>query len=313
MSKEHYEIIEHSNLEHLKIFIVDLLYRTPHFHNDLEILYILEGELDIFIHSEHTIYRSGEFVIINPREMHELSSINHSIILSLQIDTSFCKHYYPALKYIVFDSNSLSNQRQHTEIIHQLLIISNTYFSKEKLFEFRTMSLLNELFIQLMQHIPLHILTKKEREQSSIILNRIQRLIDYIEDGYSNKLLLNDLAAKENLSLSYLSHFFKAYFQISFQDYLTKVRCERAKYLLLSSDLRLLDICYSCGFSDIKYMNKGFYKLYGYTPKEFRNTKTNIHSDSSTIDALTSQKIYTTKESISLIRHELKKSRLAHL
>ena len=74
----------------------------------------------------------------------------------------------------------------------------------------------------------------------------------------------------DRLDLYYLSHFFKKCFGMTFQNYLLKIRCENARQLLLLSELSLLDISISSGFSDPKYFNKGFLQQYGCTPKEYR-------------------------------------------
>ncbi|MFQ9704031.1 MAG: helix-turn-helix domain-containing protein [Enterocloster clostridioformis] len=72
---------------------------------------------------------------------------------------------------------------------------------------------------------------------------------------------------KEDLSLTYLSHFFKEYLGIPFQEYLAKIRCEKARQLLLLTDFPLLDICMSCGFSDSKYFNSGFRRQHRLFPQ----------------------------------------------
>ena len=57
---------------------------------------------------------------------------------------------------------------------------------------------------------------------------------------------------------------------MTFQQYLSGLRLEKARRLLLESDKKLLDICLECGFSDGKYLNRLFAKRYGCTPKEYR-------------------------------------------
>ena len=84
------------------------------------------------------------------------------------------------------------------------------------------------------------------------------KIVDYIDRHSSEKLLLSDIAEKENLNLYYLSHLFKSSFGMPFQEYLSRVRCEKARKQLILTDLSLLDICLSCGFSDPKYFNRDF-------------------------------------------------------
>ena len=76
----------------------------------------------------------------------------------------------------------------------------------------------------------------------------------------------------EHVTETHLSHFFTANFHMSFQEYLMKLRCEKARSLLLTTDLTLIDISISCGFSDPKYLNKAFRKMYNCLPREYRIT-----------------------------------------
>ena len=54
-------------------------------------------------------------------------------------------------------------------------------------------------------------------------------------------MLLGDLAEEMGVSLYYLSHFFKENFGMPFQEYLSRLRCEKARHDLLMTDLSLLD------------------------------------------------------------------------
>lgn len=67
----------------------------------------------------------------------------------------------------------------------------------------------------------------------------MQNITQYIDEHYSEKLLLSDIAEHENMDLYYLSHFFKDNFGMSFQNYLLKIRCERARHLLILTDYLL--------------------------------------------------------------------------
>ena len=59
---------------------------------------------------------------------------------------------------------------------------------------------------------------------------------------------------------------------MSFQEYVTLLRFEKARYLIAQTDLSLTDICVTCGFSDYRYLSQIFVKKTGLTPKEFRKT-----------------------------------------
>lgn len=118
---------------------------------------------------------------------------------------------------------------------------------------------------------------------------------------YPQKLLLSDIAKELELSLYYLSHFFKANFGISFQDYLARIRSEKARQLLLLTRQSLLDISISAGFSDPKYFNASFKKQYGCTPKEYRRQFKHAQLPDQQISMLTTQEFLSEEAGLILL------------
>ncbi len=98
----------------------------------------------------------------------------------------------------------------------------------------------------------------------------MERISSYIHENYDHKISLEMIASHEGLSRTYFSHFFKSNFGINFNEYLNKIRSEKARTLLSSSKDNLLNIAYMCGFSDIRTLNTAFVKSYGVLPKDFR-------------------------------------------
>ena len=71
-------------------------------------------------------------------------------------------------------------------------------------------------------HPAQQLLSDKEKNASQSKASRMRKITHYIDEHYSEKLLLSDIARKEDLSLTYLSHFFKDYLGLPFQEYLAK-------------------------------------------------------------------------------------------
>ncbi|MBQ3890330.1 MAG: helix-turn-helix transcriptional regulator, partial [Lachnospiraceae bacterium] len=71
----------------------------------------------------------------------------------------------------------------------------------------------------------------------------------------------------------YLSRIFKENTKENFIDYLTKLRIEKAKDLLNSTQYSMKEICTMCGYSDPNYFSKSFRKNVGVTPTEYREGK----------------------------------------
>ena len=96
----------------------------------------------------------------------------------------------------------------------------------------------------------------------------------YISENYSTTIYMSDLADFTNLSPSYLSDLFKRKVGISFTEYLIKFRLNKAIELMNSTNLRLIEIANSVGYSDYAQFNKIFKKYMKQSPKKYR--KSNI-------------------------------------
>ena len=136
--------------------------------------------------------------------------------------------------------------------------------------EFHCFSLSASLMDQLHRALPWNLLDSEDYSVIKQRANRIMAITDYIDQNFQRKLLLGEIARREGLSLTYLSHFFKEALGMSFQEYLNQKRFEYACRLLFTTDRKILDISLSSGFSDVRYFNQAFLEQYGCTPKEYR-------------------------------------------
>jgi YesN/AraC family two-component response regulator len=97
------------------------------------------------------------------------------------------------------------------------------------------------------------------------------KITNYIKKNCAEKLTLDSLAKEVYLSKSYLSSIFKQETGMSLTAYITKVRVEKSKKMLLEDGVSLAIISSQCGFKDQSYFTKVFKKETGVSPKRFRN------------------------------------------
>ena len=119
-------------------------------------------------------------------------------------------------------------------------------------------------------------ISNNENTDSQTVNSKYRDIIlKKFEENYSNvSFNLNSLADDMNLSSGYLSSLFKSLFGIPFQDYLNNIRMEKAKLLLLTTDLKNYEISDQIGFDNVYYFNSKFKKTFGVTPKEFKKNIT---------------------------------------
>ena len=102
----------------------------------------------------------------------------------------------------------------------------------------------------------------------------IEEAKTFIQNNYKREdMSLNTVAAQVNISPSYFSTIFSGETGQTFVEYLTSVRLEKAKELLMCSSLRTAEIGYEVGYRDSHYFSYIFKKVVGCSPKEFKSRR----------------------------------------
>lgn len=96
---------------------------------------------------------------------------------------------------------------------------------------------------------------------------------EYIESHLSYDLAAEEVANYLNISLSYFSTIFKQYYGVTFIEYVTGARIERAKSMLTMTKKSISDIAKTVGYNERRYFNKVFQKREGMLPSEYREQK----------------------------------------
>lgn len=92
----------------------------------------------------------------------------------------------------------------------------------------------------------------------------------YIDQNYASPIKIEDVAEQIGVDRKYLRNLFFKYFGMSTKDYLMNLRIEKAKELLLESDLSVCDVSLAVGYSDALGFSKIFKKYVGVSPTEYK-------------------------------------------
>ncbi|MDD6565136.1 MAG: response regulator [Clostridiales bacterium] len=98
----------------------------------------------------------------------------------------------------------------------------------------------------------------------------ISSITRYMQEHISEEISLSVLADEFHLNSQYISQLFKNEIGVGFLAYLTNIRIEKAKKLLLSTSLSVTEIAENTGYSDYRVFTKVFKKTEGITPSQFR-------------------------------------------
>ncbi|MDC7288016.1 response regulator [Blautia schinkii] len=109
------------------------------------------------------------------------------------------------------------------------------------------------------------------RRMNSYYMNQILR---YMQDNFMRDLSLDDVAEHVNLSVGYLSNYFKGKMGMNFVDYITQLRIEKAKELLIHTNEKIYKVAELVGYQNSQYFVTIFKKKTGVTPAEYRKCLT---------------------------------------
>ena len=99
---------------------------------------------------------------------------------------------------------------------------------------------------------------------------RIQRILSHIEGNFHRELLASDMAEFLNLSVSRFCHIFKSETGMTFRNYLKRLRLEKAKSLLETTNLSVKQIMARVGYNNESYFVRAFKNVHNMTPGEYR-------------------------------------------
>ena len=245
-----------------------------HWHNSTEIIYVLEGSINISIDTDSFTLKENEVEIINPDECHSFSSENDNKVLIFQIDPDFFEKYYKDIRNVFFYTNSNDEEDQNGEKYDELksLLCKILCEFVQTLEDFDEQ--IEDILINLLYHLinNFHYLTtdKEELKEKSEQLDRYHRISKYIFNNYNNNITLQEIAKKEFLSPHYLSHEIKYATGHSFTDLINLTRIEESIKLLLDTTMSITEISEKIGFSHVRYYNKNFKSYFGCTPLQYR-------------------------------------------
>lgn len=272
MRKEH---ITYPSDVPVAISLVSIKNYPMHWHNTIEILYVLKGNLKVTIASDYYEVVERDLEIINIDETHMISSKDDdNMVLIFHIDPYFFEKYYSDIQNMFFFTNTTEDNAQEGEAYEEL----RTFLAKivceaaqrQDDYDEEIEAVLIDLLYHLINNFHYLMYENEGMREKENLLARYHRISKYIVNNYTDNITLNDIAKKEFLSTDYLSHTIKDVTGHSFTDLLNLNRVEEALKLLLDTDKTISEISEEVGFSHARYLNKHFKLYYNNTPFQYR-------------------------------------------
>ncbi len=266
--EERHEIIQFDSGNPLKIFMHKLGDVSRHWHESMELLLVLAGQVSVITSEGHTLLSKDDLLLINSNTAHELHA-EECVLIAVQIKLSKFNLPQEQIQSLYFDCNSTTQSTESPLRIKQLIAtMLQANVTRDGSTDLYNFSLAYSLLTELVRNFRV----KKPTAERNVRrhLDRMNSIVHYINEHYQEHITLAMLSEQEHLSIPYLSSFFEKYMGMNFSTYYTSLRLEHATRALLCTEESVEDIALNNGFSDSRSFVRAFKKKYGMIPSVYR-------------------------------------------
>ena len=254
-----------SNRKHLFFKLEPHLLKVNHFHESLEIVYLIKGEAELNLISSSFKLTPGTICIINPNQSHYYKSLTKEIsayVIVLGISyTHHLREFCPNFSF----NNILDDPIKNKEIIQSIL----RWYNDTKEDFILNCAYANNLFYNIINNYGLY----KDKHDS--VNTHYVEIVKYINEHYNENIRLKDLAERYYFNANYLCLLFKKKCNATFSKYLLDVRMNAADKLILETNIKIESIAHSVGFNSCSYFNKCYTSYFGISPTGRRREGSN--------------------------------------
>lgn len=263
---------EYSKMKKVKLEIKNQAEEEEHFHQDIELLYVLAGSMQVEMGDQKSELNAEDILIVNANKKHCIQSSDENILyLRLEIAYQLVSDIFESVDITFWCNSSKGNDERYDELRNVLKELLKNYIAGEDTGgKFEYISLCYKVLNLMTLHFLVQIGDKENLTEKDRYEERILKINNYIRSNYAQNISLKELSEKLYLSIGYLSRFFKKNYGMGFVEYLTNIRLYHAVDDLLYTNISITHVAYNNGFTNAAVFNKAFKKAYGETPSAFR-------------------------------------------
>ena len=252
-------------------------YHPLHWHEEIELLYQLNGRSDIQIDGEKYQIQNKLLTVIDLRQVHSIHTYSDtSMFICVHISKKLIEKYIPDIDlyriYCIPDDIPDSQFPEYLSVCRQMEALLRLYITDKPAWQMESEGIILQVLAQLIRHF------SRKSAPDEIVLssadrtsfNRIRDVITYVEEHFREPISLQDIAGHLGLGREYFCRFFKKNMGMSFLRYLNEVRISHVYRDLEQTDAPIAEIAEKNGFLNQKLFNRTFREVYGCTPSAVR-------------------------------------------
>lgn len=241
------------------IIVASELSPLPHFHRELELIYVMDGGCSAHIDGGRYTLEKGDVFISFPGQIHYyMSSLRGKYyILLLNPDILY------ALSDVFDSSELLSNVIKGETASDITKLLEKTLECRGEFKKTLIAGILNQAVAESLSKLEL---TKKNKSDNSAFY----AIIKYCAHNFTEDISLDVISKNLHVSKFHISHLINEKLGMSLNLYINMLRVDKARTLLCDTGKKIADISEEVGFGSIRSFNRAFVNITGVTPKDYR-------------------------------------------
>jgi len=266
-----------------RLFFSENIEFPPHWHEEIELIYVIEGTLQVGLNNEVFSLKPKDILVIGAREIHHfLQQTKWSKSIFIQFGLALFDSFSMMIGDRWFSSFFIGHAEEglhigeysvHHALESQILSIAEEYKNREEGYQMALKARLYDLMVILLRRLPMEEYSPERRQKQLQKLERLEKVFQYVEQNYERNISLREISRVANFSVYHFTRFFKEATGITFGQFLTSYRLRKAEQYLRDTEDLVVEVALKAGFNSIKTFNRVFKQHKGCAPSVYRKGK----------------------------------------
>ena len=244
-----------------------------HWHDAIELIFLLQGELLIETEQRKHQLKPGQCILLNPNALHSTTSLCGNTALLLQFPTDELSFFTSATRSRQFLWNPRTADpltiKAMERVKQKLLLMKETAESQNIFAPMRMASILLEISYLLYTDFSFP-MSNADFNNGEKNRERLSTVFTYTEKHYRENIAISDVAEILCVHPNYFCRFFKQQTSVTYLHYLNEYRLSKIYYDIITTDTPVLHLLEKHGFTNYKMFRRMFAERFHSTPSAVR-------------------------------------------
>ena len=233
-----------------------------HWHENIELLYMLEGECDVITNAVKVHTFPGDIALVNSNMVHTVeATTEYAKYYCLIVDAGFLKNFGIDIEHTLFER--VISDKKTAELYQNVVKAENSSD------EYKNLDLKLALLTLALDLLKNHSEDEYSPSRySNPKTETVKKAIEYIKQHYAEQISVEELAANLGFTKYYFCHIFNEITGSTVINHLNYVRCKNARKLILSGQCNITEAAEQSGFTNMSYFAKIYKSVIGQLPSE---------------------------------------------